>query len=88
MTEEKGLFPPFSGFPKLLFAPSGKGRKRQKKGGKGRFPGRAARHPPDLPFLGVLFFLGLFEPRKFLGVLSVFSCFSLFLQGFSRVKRR
>ena len=37
---------------------------------------------PDLPFLGVLIFLGLFEPRKFLGVLSVCSCFLL---GFSRV---
>ena len=37
----------------VLFAPSGKGRKRQKKGEKadfGRFPGRVARHPlsPDL----------------------------------------
>ena len=33
----------------MLFAPSGKGRQRQKKGEKGRlwprFPGRAARHP-------------------------------------------
>ena len=29
----------------MLFAPSGKGGKRQKKGEKGRFPGRAARHP-------------------------------------------
>ena len=37
---------------------------------------------PDLPFLGVLFFLGLFEPRKFLGALSVSSCFSLFSRGF------
>ena len=29
----------------MLFAPSGKGRKRQKKGDFGRFPGREARHP-------------------------------------------
>ena len=49
---------PFSSvfwIPQVLFAPSGKGRKRQKKGEKGRkrakkadfgrFPGRAARHP-------------------------------------------
>ena len=29
---------------------------------------------PSLLFLGVLIFLGLFGARKFLGVLSVFSC--------------
>ena len=32
---------------------------------------------PGLPFLGALIFLGLFRSKKFLGVLSVFSCFSL-----------
>ena len=31
---------------------------------------------PDLPFLDVWVCLGLFQPRKFLGVSSVFSCFS------------
>ena len=39
-------------------------------------PGR-----PD-PFLGVLISLGLFKPKKFLGVLRVFSCFSLFFSVF------
>ena len=42
---------------------------------------------PDLLFLGVLIFLGLFRPRIFLGVLSVFSCFSLVFKGFPRVRR-
>ena len=46
MSEEKGLFPPFSGFPNV-FGPSGR-EKRPKRGEKGRlrrFPGRADRHP-------------------------------------------
>ena len=37
VSEEKGLLPPFSGFSQVLFGPSGKGRKGQKKGEKGRF---------------------------------------------------
>ena len=37
---------------------------------------------PDLPFLGVLIFLGLFNQGNSVGVSSVFSCFSLFFQGF------
>ena len=47
-SEEKGLFPPFSGFPRCSSHPpekSEKGRKRAKKANCGRFPGRAARHP-------------------------------------------
>ena len=40
-------------------------------------------HLPELLFLGVLIFLDLFYPRKFLGVLSDFSCFPLFFWGFS-----
>ena len=48
ISEEKGLFPPFSGFPRCSSYPpekGEKGRKRAKKGDFGRFPGRAARHP-------------------------------------------
>ena len=36
---------------------------------------------PDLLFLGVLIFLGLFKPRKFLGVLGVFQLFSSVFLG-------
>ena len=46
--EEKGLFPPFSGFPRSSSdrpEKGDKGRKRAKKADFGRFPGRAARHP-------------------------------------------
>ena len=43
---------------------------------------------PDLPSLGVLSFLGLFWPRRFLGVSSVFSSFSqLFLAFFAGIER-
>ena len=60
----------------VLFRPSGKGRKRQKKGEKadfGRFPGRAARHPlnphllhPHLrqPNVQFCFFLGGGEGKR------------------------
>ena len=47
ISEEKGLFPPFSGFSRCSSAPpekGKKGRKRAKKADFGRFPGRAARH--------------------------------------------
>ena len=47
-SEDIGGKRPFSSviwISQVLLAPSGKGRKRQKKGEKGRFPGRAARHP-------------------------------------------
>ena len=37
---------------------------------------------PDLLFLGVWDFLGLFQPRQFLGVLSVFRLLLVVLQGF------
>ena len=45
---KKGLFPPFSGFPRCSSHPpekGEKGRKRAKTADFGRFPGRAARHP-------------------------------------------
>ena len=48
MSEEKGLFPPFSGFPRCSSHPPEKGekcRERVKKADFGRFPGRTARHP-------------------------------------------
>ena len=48
ISEEEGLFPPFSGLPTCssgLLKKGEKGRKRVKKAGKGRFPGREARHP-------------------------------------------
>ena len=48
ISEEKGLFPPFSGFPKCSSHPPEKGEKggkRVKTADFGRFPGRAARHP-------------------------------------------
>ena len=48
ISEEKGLFPPFSGFSRCSSGPpekGEKGRKRAKKADFGRFPGRAARHP-------------------------------------------
>ena len=48
ISEEKGLFPPFSGFSRCSSAPPEKGeegRKRAKKADFGRFPGGAARHP-------------------------------------------
>ena len=48
ISEEKGLFPPFSGFSRCSSHPpekGEKGRKRAKKADFGRFPGRAARHP-------------------------------------------
>ena len=57
MSEEKGLLPPFSGFPRLL-APSGKGRKRQKKGEKGRFrpiSRKGGQTPLKPPFVTPLF---------------------------------
>ena len=47
ISEEKGLFPPFSGFFRCSSHPpekGEKGRKRAKKADFGRFPGRAARH--------------------------------------------
>ena len=37
ISEEKGLFPPFSGFPRCSSGPPERGEKRQKKGEKGRF---------------------------------------------------
>ena len=40
----------------------------------------------DLPALGVFDFLGLFQPRKFLGILRVFCCFCFFLVGGGGVK--
>ena len=48
ISEEKGLLPPFSGFPRCSADPpekGEKGRKRAKRADFGRFPGRAARHP-------------------------------------------
>ena len=48
ISEEKGLFPPFSGFSRCSSGPpekGEKGRKRAKKADFGRFPGGAARHP-------------------------------------------
>ena len=48
ISEEKCLFPPFSGFPRCSLHPLEKGeksRKRAKKADFGRFPGRVARHP-------------------------------------------
>ena len=45
-SEEKGLFPPFSGFSRCSSHPPEKGKKgkRAQKADFGRFPGRAARH--------------------------------------------
>ena len=48
ISEEKGLFPPFSGFSRCSSGPpekAEKARKRAKKADFGRFPGRAARRP-------------------------------------------
>ena len=48
ISEEKGLFPPFSGFSRCSSGPpekGGKGRKGAKRADFGRFPGRAPRHP-------------------------------------------
>ena len=53
-SEEIGLFPPFSGFPRCCSGPpekGEKGRKRAKKADFGRFPGRAARRPLKPPFV-------------------------------------
>ena len=44
ISEEKAFFLCFLDL-QVLFSSSGKGRKRQKKDEKGRFPGKAARHP-------------------------------------------
>ena len=69
ISEEKGPFPPFSGFSRCSSHPpekGEKGRKRAKKADFGRFPGRSARHPlsPQLlhphlrqPNIGFLFSL-------------------------------
>ena len=48
ISEEKGLFPPFSGFSRCRLGPpekGEKGRKWAKKADFGRFPGRESRHP-------------------------------------------
>ena len=48
ISEAKVLFPAFSGFPRCSPGTpekGEKGRKRGKKAGKGRFPGKEARHP-------------------------------------------
>ena len=48
ISEEKGLLPPFSGFPRCSSGPpekGEKGRKQAKKADFSRFPGREARHP-------------------------------------------
>ena len=54
ISEEKGLFPPLSGFSRCssgLPDKGEKGRKMAKKADFGRFPGRAARHPLKPPFV-------------------------------------
>ena len=48
MSEEKGLFPPFSGFPRRssgTLEKGEKGRNGQIKADFSRFPGREGRHP-------------------------------------------
>ena len=68
-SEEKGLFPPFFWISQVLLAPSGKGRKMQKKGDFGRFrpisrkSGRTPLKPPFVtpPFAASQLFRDFFQ---------------------------
>ena len=54
ISEEKGLFPPFSGFPRCSSHPPETGAKRQKKGKRGRFrpiSRKGSQTPLKLPFV-------------------------------------
>ena len=87
--EEKGRFPPFSGFSRCSSHHPEKGeegRKRAKKADFARFPGRGARHPlsPHLivtpPFAAAQSFLNCFS------VIPVLELPNRIVSGFSQAR--
>ena len=85
ISEEKGLFPPFSGLSRCSSHPpekGEKGRKRAKKADFARFPGRAARHPLSPHLLHPHLRQPNFSHLIFVLILSPDVCCSMFV-GYS-----